>query len=259
MADEPNTAPSAPEPSSAEPVADATQAAPASAPVQEESEKRPSWWARLVRQGNREAEPPSDGQEKEPAAAGGSSGRTVTDAELQRLVQAEADRRENKRREQAQAEEKRRLRDTDPYQYAQQERQQEELAAQRAESEQAMTQFMANIGTHHDRVAIDPIVLSLDETERNRIMKLEGAGVGLDGRRLVVEESLKALEKKWKAEGAAEAEARLRRNSTFRKQVYAEHRGREPEPDLLPASQGRGTDDESVSGIMRRFYGVRPE
>lgn len=258
MADEPNTAP-APETSTAEPAADATQAAPASDSAREETEARPSWWARLVRHGTREADPSSSGQGTEPEAANGTSARSVTQQELDRLVQAESDRRDNKRREAAQAEERRRLRDQDPYAYAAQERQQEQLAAQRAESEQAMNQFMANIGTHHDRVAIDPVVMSLDETERDRIMKLEGAGVGLDGRRMVVEESLKALERKWKKQGADEAEARLRRNSTFRKQVYAEHRGREPEPDLLPAAQGRGTDEESVPGILRRFYGIRGE
>lgn len=260
MAIEPNNALPAPEPSNGSAPADGRQlAVPASESASPSAEERPSWWTRLVSRGNREAAPPESEPGQEPGTANGTSARPVTPEELSRQVQAEVDRREAKRQADAAAAERRRLRDTDPYRYAKQERDEEQQTAARADSEQAFNGLFRDIGAHHDRVSLDPIVLSLDEQERARIMAMPGAGEGLDGRRLIVTESLKALEKRWKAEGAAEAERRLRRNSTFRKQVYADYRGREPEPDLLPATDGRGVDEGSVSGLMRSFYGIRPE
>jgi hypothetical protein len=86
-------------------------------------------------------------------------------------------------------------------------------------------------------------------------MKLEGAGTGLEGRKLVVGEALKALEKHWKAEGEREAEAKLRRNPAFRKQVLGESRGTAVEPELLPAFSGSATD-RKVSDILRGYYGL---
>jgi len=260
MAIEPNNALPAPETSNGSAPPDGRQlAVPASEPASSETEERPSWWSRLVKRGNREADPEPVERAAESGTANGTSAPPATTEELERRVQAETDRRENKRREQQAAEDRRRLRDTDPYMYAKQERENEQQAAARGESEQAMNQLFQNVGTHHDRVSIDPLVLSLDEQERNRIMALPGAGVGLNGRELVVRESLKALEHKWKAEGAAQAEQRLRKNSTFRKQIYSEYRGREPEPDLLPASEGRGADEGSVSVLMRSYYGIKSD
>jgi hypothetical protein len=74
---------------------------------------------------------------------------------------------------------------------------------------------------------------------------MEGAGVVLDGRKLIMAESLKALEKHWRSEGAKDAEAKLRDNSIFRKQVFAEHRGSVEEPELLPSgATANGTSSE---------------
>ena len=69
------------------------------------------------------------------------------------------------------------------------------------------TQWLGNVGATHDRFTVDPVMLSLPEAEQKRIMALEGAGIGLEGRKLIVQESLKALEKHWKSEGAKDAEA----------------------------------------------------
>jgi len=251
MPDEPNTqAPSV----EAAPT-DAAPAAERSEPAAQEPTQDRSWWTRL-RLGRRHVDEPPASAEAEDAQANGaqSSARPVSEEELQRLVQAEADRREYRRQQQGAAEHRRKLRDTDPYAYAEQERQAEQQAAAMAAREQQFTTLLGNVGVQHDRVAIDPIVFALDDTERNRILKLQGAGVGLDGRKLVVTEALKALEKRWKAEGAADAEKRLRKNPTFRKQVFAEHRGSVPEPDLLPGS-GAVEGDGSVSDLLRRSLG----
>jgi hypothetical protein len=100
------------------------------------------------------------------------------------------------------------------------------------------------------------VVELLPQEERDRILKLDGAGTGLEGRKLVVKESLRALEKHWRAEGAKEAEVKLRRNTAFRKQVLAEFRGGAVEPELLPGSSGSAAD-ATVSALLRGHYGLR--
>jgi hypothetical protein len=199
---------------------------------------------------------PASGQGTESANGNGTSATVnLTQEELDRRIQAETDRREARRQQmtaqQQQFESRRKLRDEDPYAYAEQERQ----AEARQQYDQNFNSILGQVGVQHDRAVIDPIVLSLSESERNRIMAIEGAGVGLEGRKLVVSESLKALEKQWKADGARAAEARLRKNPAFRKQVFGEQRGSQPEPDLLPASGGSSGEDGDVSNILRRSLG----
>lgn len=174
---------------------------------------------------------------------------TLTQDELDRRVQAETDRREAKRLQAERVKQRRELRDTDPWQYAEQERKEEEAAAGGFH----VQTFLQNIGVEHDRVAIDPLFMSLPKAEQERIQKMEGAGTGLAGRKLVVTESLKALEKHWKAEGQKEAERKLRGNPAFRKQVLAESRGQTVEPDLLPALSGSEAD-QTVSALLRKHY-----
>jgi hypothetical protein len=190
-----------------------------------------------------------DGEPSQPGST--SKPLSLTQEELERRVQSETDRREAQRAARQRAEERKKLRDEDPWAYAEQERQAEQAQEQNA----SVTSFFANVGTQHDRVAIDPLMEALPLTERQRIMALQGAGVGLDGRKLVVNEALKALEKKWKADGEREAESKLRRNQAFRKQVLAETRGQFVEPELLPASSGSSAD-KKVADILRDYYGV---
>src|SRR5262252_6310464 len=188
-------------------------------PVSDESREgsSPGWWGRLF---NRHPAAPEattdDGEPSEPDRP--SDAPQQTQEELERRVQAEVDRREAKRAAESRALKKRELRDTDPWAYAEEEKKDEQAAVGTFQLEQ----LVSNIGTEHDRVAIDPIFTALPKDEQERIQRIEGAGQGLAGRRLIVQESLKALEKHWKAEGAKDAEARLRRNQSFRKQVLAE-------------------------------------
>jgi hypothetical protein len=247
MADEQPNTPSAPAPSDA-----ASAAPPSESSAQEPTEDR-SWWHRLLRrpEPNVDVQAGSDGDTEAARAGKPSPTVTLSQEELERRVQAETDRREARRQQQMTAEQRRRLRDEDPYAYAEQERQAEAAATYN----QQYTAMLGQVGTLHDRAAIDPLVMALVEGERNRIMALEGAGVGLDGRRLVVSEALKALEKKWKADGARDAEAKLRRNSTFRKQVFTEHRGAYQEPELLPSSGREDAGGGDVSALLRRSIG----
>lgn len=229
--------------------------APDAAAAEPDSETReqgssPGWWQRLF---NRRPAPEATSESGESVGAGGASAvLRLTQEELDRRVQAETDRREAKRNAEAKAAERRRLRDEDPWAYAAQDREAEQTQA----SDQGLAQFFANVGTSHDRVAIDPLMELLPTSERERIMKIQGAGLGLDGRKLVVSEALKALEKHWKNEGEQEAQNRLRRNSAFRKQILAESRGLITEPELLPAA-GPSATSQKVSDLLRNYYGVQ--
>lgn len=226
--------------------------APVSEPVSTEAESRssdgPSWWQRMFHRGGGAEETESAAAEAAKADEA-SQKLTLTETELERRIQAETDRREARRATDAKAKARRELRDKDPWAYAEQDRQEEQTSSGSNE----LAQFVTNIGTELDRVSIDPVFLSLPEAERERIQKLEGAGRGLDGRKLVVTESLKALEKHWKAEGAKDAETRLRRSQAFRKQVLAEMRGQTAEPELLPAGSPSEAD-KTVSGLLRDHY-----
>ena len=225
--------------------------APASEPTSEapQEESSPGWWQRLFNRRPAQETPPETQESGEPG--GTSKTLTLTEDELQRRVQAETDRREAKRFAEQRVEQRKKLRDEDPWAYADQERK----AEQQAEQDQSVQSFFANVGTQHDRISIDPLMEALPLKERQRIMQLEGAGRGLDGRKLVVNEALKSLEKQWKAEGEKEAESKLRRNQAFRKQLLSEARGGITEPDLLPASSASAAD-KTVSDIFREYYGI---
>ena len=210
----------------------------------------PGWWQRMFNR--RPAVQEVRTEDEEPGAAGGTSAALeLTQEELDRRVQAEADRREAQRIARQKVEDRKRLRDSDPWQYAEEERKAEQAATTQGQ----WTEFFGSVGTEHDKVAIDPVVERLPREELERIMKLDGAGTGLAGRKLIVQESLKALEKHWKTEGAKEAETRLRRNPSFRKQVLAEIRGQTAEPDLLPAYSASEAD-KTVSERLRSFYNL---
>jgi len=213
----------------------------------EAKSSRPSWWSNLFHRRGESAE-------AEPSDADSSTGNTastttLTQEELDRRVQAETDRREAKRQQAQRAEERKRLRDSDPWAYAEQERKEEEAQQGNFHLERLVT----DLGAEHDKVTVDPVFFALPKAEQERILKLDGAGAGLAGRKLVVSESLKALEKHWKAEGAKDAETRLRRNPAFRKQVLSELRGQTPEPEMLPSGSASEAD-KTVSSLLREYY-----
>jgi len=210
----------------------------------------PGWWQRLFsRRSAQEAR--ADAQESE-EPDGASEPLKLSQEELDRRVQAEADRREYARQAEQRKQERKRLRDEDPWAYAAQDREAEKAQ----ETDQGLAGFFATVGLEHDKHSIDPLMEMLPVAERQRIMNLEGAGKGLAGRKLVVTEALKALEKHWKTAGEHEAESKLRRNSAFRKQVLAESRGLSVEPELLPASSASASD-RKVSDILRNYYGLQ--
>lgn len=235
-------------PSVSQPAVDGAEAPAQRSEAAEEKPSDRSWWQKLWPRNRGEAEP---AEQDEPAESPTSQTLTLTREELQRQVQSEVDRREAERFRRAQIEQRKKLRDEDPWEFAKQERDAEEL--QQANGQ--VTNVLGTIGATHDRVTIDPLVDALDEGERQRILGLEGAGLGLDGRKLIVSESLKALEKKWKADAEREAEQKLRRNPAFRKQVLSEMRGMGAEPEFIGSTEASATD-RKVSDILRSRIGV---
>jgi len=243
MAEQPNIPSAEPSPST-----DAEASAQTSEQASESTSESPNWWQRITRRQPRGREETEPNQE---SAASAEPGKVVlSQDELDRRVQAETDRREAKRATEAAARARRELRDKDPWAYAEEERKAEEAQS----STSQLDHLVVNIGAEHDRVTIDPVFLALPKAEQERIQKLEGAGAGLAGRKLVVDESLKALEKHWKAEGEKAAEAKLRRNAAFRKQVLAEARGGYAEPELIPGTSGGSAADQTVSALLRTHY-----
>lgn len=191
---------------------------------------------------------------------------TLSQEDLERRVQAETDRREAKRQKDAVArQEQERLAaidrkldptspDFDPYAGAE-----ERAAVQAAEkTNEQFVGLLQSVSQQHDSATLDVVMGALPKTEQDRILKLEGAGVGLEGRKLIVSEGLKALEKRWRAEGQRAAEAHLREDGIFRKQVFAEHRDEVEEPELLPANGASNrSGDPFINMILDDYDGMK--
>src|SRR5215470_8207508 len=143
MPDEPNT----PAPSAETAPTDAAPAAERSESTAQEPTQDHSWFRRLLRRPDPNVDERTASTATEDANANGApSARPVSEEELQRLVQAETDRRESRRQQQSAVEQRRRLRDTDPYAFAEQERQLEQQAAAMQQSEQQFTSLIGNVG-----------------------------------------------------------------------------------------------------------------
>lgn len=225
-------------------------------PEQTDERPSPSWWntltSKLSSRRGEEAAPSAE----ESTAETESQTRTLSNEEIARLVQSEADRREALRNKEARDAERRRLRDEDPWQYAEDERQVEN--AQQTDAQ--LNQLFQGIGQLHDTATLVPLMEALDPKERERLLALPGAGVGVDGRKLLTTETLKSLEKHWRAEGARDAETKLRRNPTFRKQLMSELGGF-GEPEVVPPSGAvsNGVSSDDINNYLRRQIGVHQQ
>lgn len=185
---------------------------------------------------------------------------TLTEQELDRRVQAETDRREAKRqRDRAEQERKDREAqierkldprspDFDPYGGAEE----RDKLKQQERADQSFSGFLQSVSKEHDSATLDPVMAALPEPERNRILQLEGAGVGLEGRKLIMAEGLKALEKHWKAVGRREAEESLDQNPSLRKRLFHEFRGEVEEPELVPGN-GAATGDKFMDMLQADY------
>lgn len=186
----------------------------------------------------------------------------LTESQLARRVQAEADRVMAKRQAdeqvRAQQEEERRLREDDPYGYVQlvKEREQQTEAEQRRRRE--ATSLLEQQLHHYDRGILDPVVGALPESVRQKILKGVRAD-GISGRTEVARASLTALRSLWTAEGRETAKSALMKDPAFVKEVLARYAGQvertEPESvhALPPSSRASAqSSDESVNAWMRQ-------
>jgi hypothetical protein len=234
-------------------------------PVAEPEERSDgrSWWSRFLhtrghqsdRSDDVSEEPEQDGHEPIAPAS-----RTVTlsEDELQQRVRREAqslhDREAYRRQREAAEAERKRLRDEDPWQYAQQDKQREDDERARTAQTQQLMELLGHTARQHDAASVDPVLFSLPEKERERILGLPNAGLGLDGRKLVVTEALKTYGRLEYDRGYREAQAKLRKDPVFRKSVLHELRGYEPEPELYPGDSPRESPEDNVSNRLRSAF-----
>lgn len=256
---------------SPEPAADNTSAGEAptpSTPINgEESGEDRHWWSRFLhtrghQSGLDEASPPEEGNGHEPIAPEHKL-LTLSEEELNQRIAREAqsrhDRETARQNRLAQEAERKRLRDEDPWAYAQGEKEREDLEKLRVEQTQQAMATLGQVGRLHDAVSIDPVVNALPAAERKRILEMPNAGQGLPGRKLIVDEALKTYGRLEYERGYREAQSKLKKDPVFRKSVLHELRGSYEEPELYPGqgSPTEGLGDENVSSILRRQYSQR--
>lgn len=184
---------------------------------------------------------------------------TLTEEELSERVRREAqslhDRDVARRNREAAEAERKRLRDDDPFQYAQSERQREESEQARAQQTQQLMGLLGHVTRQYDAATIDPLFLSLPERERERIQALPNAGQGLEGRKLIAQETLTTLRRLEYERGYRDAQTKLKRDPVFRKSVLAESRGRYDEPELYSGDAPSSAPEDNVSNRLRgAFY-----
>lgn len=160
-------------------------------------------------------------------------------ADFDRKVQAETDRREAARNRKAKAEERQRLRETDPIGFAELDKQEEEEAVKalsEAEKQAQEQTFVQNImhqsGAAYDRHVLDPFVQALPAPVAQQVFK-EIDPDGLEGRSKLVKRAFELLIPHLEKEAETKVATKLRNNAAFRKELLAELRGEEEDPELV--------------------------
>lgn len=179
-----------------------------------------------------------------------------TQQELDRLVQAETDRRLAKQQaddaarrkaQEAQAEKDREieLRRTQPFEYARHmEQKEQDLAAAQKETER-LTGVVKEQLFHYDRNVLDTLVLALPEPERPKVLSPKP---GIEGRKETAENTLKALRSSWLAEGRASAKDALMKDQVFIKEILARYGGQSPEPEVNRVQARPSSSDQPRDG-----------
>lgn len=129
-----------------------------------------------------------------------------------------------------------------------------EIAAKElAEQEARQNDPIPHVATMYDATVLHPILAALPEADEKRIV---GDGiVGLDGRQRAVQAALAVIVERARAEGAKDAEARIRRNPAVLKQVVLAERAEREEPDLVPGAgtvRSRTPDDAIREAVLGR-------
>lgn len=159
----------------------------------------------------------------------------LSQAELDRRVQAEADRKIAKQqhddRIRAEREREVELRRTDPFEYARLVEQREKELEVAQEETRRLTGTLSQQLNQYDRNVLDIFVSAIPETHRAKVIsKTEG----IPGRKETAAATLNALKSLWTAEGRASAKADLMKDQAFVKEVLARYGGQTPEPETTP-------------------------
>lgn len=223
---------------------------------------------RLVRTGRKD-----DGQPSAPAPAEASrqpAPRTEpeadfvppkTRAEYERGIQAEVDRRAAKAQRDAEAKAKKDQErwELDNDQPAVIERRRQELAQedQQAQQAQVASAFTADLQAKYDRAVLDPLFLELPEATQQSILKSNPfQGDTLKQRQDITKATLAALKKQYKAEGAREAETKLRANPALIKQQLVDLRDETDEPVTVSGAASNG-HAPNMNDFIRAGVGKR--
>lgn len=202
------------------------------------------------------SEKPADGQ----TPSADDEPKTYTKAELEKIIQSETDRRENKRQREAQAaakrEEERRLHEYDPQAYADLKWQEDQEKEASQKTLQERIEQANDLVTSYDKAVLDPVFLELPEKEQQNILKAHANKTGMEQRLALMKDAMAALRKRYKAEGAKEAEAKVRQNPSLIKQALVDLRDESDEPVSVSAAATNGqTADMNV--WMRAALGKR--
>jgi hypothetical protein len=208
-----------------------------------------------AREGKQEETRPAEEAADEAPPEGEQKASGETDAEFDRKVQAEVDRREAVRRQRAESQQEARLRRENPQEYARLKEQQE----QQNTAAGALTNALRGISNQFDDAAVKPLMDELDEKTRNSILGKASGVHGIPQRKLLVTEGIAALKKAAYEEGLnkgrEEARRSLRRNPSFRKELLSELRGEEEEPDLALGNGASRDTDWDMNSWMRSMTG----
>lgn len=222
-------------------------AAPESSPAAQERETQPD-----QEQSDQEHKAPPDAEQPNAEA----KTLTLSEEELERRIQAEADRREAKRARAQRVDPVKELeareraeRQQDPWKAAETRNQMDAMAAQR--------EFVGGLVRTYDAATLDPLMALVPEAERQKLLAAEPDTDPLEHRQRIVRGGLAAYEKAIRADEAKKTEERIRRNPSVLKQVVLDTRDERDEPVLVAAGSARRNGattsmDDLIRGAARR-------
>lgn len=183
----------------------------------------------------------------------------LTQDELHRRAQAEADRIIAKREADQRAAQERadevEMRRTNPFEYARMMEDREQQLAKVHEENKTLTTVVSRQLFEYDRNVLDIFVSAVPDSIRDKVIaKTEG----IPGRKETAAATLRALRQTWLAEGKATARADLMKDPLFVKEILARFGGAAPASDAAPVqarpsrtSSEPDTDNAAVNDWMR--------
>lgn len=160
-----------------------------------------------------------------------------TKEERDRYIQSEVDRRESVRAqraaEQAKRDERRRKLQDDPYTAAAEILNEMDQGEESTKQVQERATIAQQVLTSLDQKVLDKFFLKLPAADQKAVLSETSHMAGIDARGEVADRILDRLTKHLESEALKKAEARLRGNPSFIKQMMTEVRGDRDEPEVV--------------------------